>query len=43
MREYMKRDALDAVGSSPEGLGKMLESEIAKYSKVIQKGNIQMP
>lgn len=42
MREFMKSDALDAVGSSPEELSKHLEREIAKYAKVIREGNIRL-
>jgi len=42
VREFMKREALDAVVSSPEELGDLLRREIAKYAKVIARGNIKM-
>jgi tripartite-type tricarboxylate transporter receptor subunit TctC len=42
VREFMKREALDPVISSPEELGEVLKREIAKYAKVIAKGNIKM-
>ena len=38
----MKREALDPVVSSPEELSNLLRREIAKYAKVIAKGNIKM-
>jgi tripartite-type tricarboxylate transporter receptor subunit TctC len=43
MRDYMAKDALDPVGSSPEELGRHLEREIAKYAEVIKQGRIQQP
>jgi len=43
MRDFMSKDALEAVGSTPEELARMLESEIAKYSRVIKTGNIKLP
>jgi tripartite-type tricarboxylate transporter receptor subunit TctC len=37
---FYKREGLDAVGSTPEELKKMFESEIVKYAKVIKEGKI---
>ena len=42
VREFMKREALDPVASTPEALGVLLKREIAKYAEVITKGNIKV-
>jgi tripartite-type tricarboxylate transporter receptor subunit TctC len=42
VREFMKREALDPVASTPEELGNLVKREIAKYAQVIAKGNIKV-
>jgi tripartite-type tricarboxylate transporter receptor subunit TctC len=38
---FLKREALDAVGSSPAELEALFGREIKKYAEVIRKGNIR--
>lgn len=40
IKDFYPKQALDAVGSSPEELSKLLRSEIEKYAKVIRAANI---
>jgi tripartite-type tricarboxylate transporter receptor subunit TctC len=40
VKEFMKREVLDPVGSTPEELTAYFRKEIAKYAKVIKAGNI---
>jgi len=42
IREFMPREALDAVASSPEELNANFRREIARYAKVIKAGNIRV-
>ena len=42
LREFMPKQALDPVASSPEELSALLKSEIPKYAKVIQQANIHV-
>ena len=42
VRELFERDALVAVGGTPEHLGTHLKSEIARYAEVIRRGNITL-
>lgn len=42
VREFMRREALDPVGSSPEELGAHLKREMQKYAEVIRRGNIKL-
>ena len=42
MREFMPRDALEPVGSTPEELAAMLSREIEKYAKVIRAADIRV-
>jgi len=42
VREFMKREALDLVASTPEELSDLVKREIAKYAQVIAKGNIRL-
>ena len=42
VRAFLKREVLNAVGSTPEELGAHLKREIARYAEVIQKGNIKL-
>jgi tripartite-type tricarboxylate transporter receptor subunit TctC len=41
MREFMPREALDPVGSTPDELAALLKRELAKYAKVIHAANIR--
>ena len=41
VKDFYPKQALDAVGSSPEELSKLLRSEIAKYAKVIKAAGIR--
>ena len=41
MRDVIARDGGDVIGSTPEELGAHLQSEVARYSKVIKAGNIK--
>ncbi len=40
VREFYKNQALDPVVSSPEELNRLLKSEIAKYTEVVQKAGM---
>lgn len=42
MREFMPREALDPVASTPAELGALLKREIARYAKVIKAGDIRV-
>ena len=42
VRALFERDALVAVGGTPEDLGDHLKREIARYAEVIRKGNITL-
>ena len=42
VKEFYPKQALDAVGSSPEELTALLRSEIPKYAKVIHSANIRV-
>lgn len=42
IQEFMPREALDAVASSPEELQANFKREIARYAKIIQAGNIKL-
>ena len=41
VKDFYPKQALDAAGSSPEELSKLLRSEIAKYAKVIKAAGIR--
>lgn len=40
--KFMAKEGLDPVGSTPEELASMLNSEIEKYAKVIKQANIKL-
>jgi len=42
VREFMPREALDPVASTPEELGALFKREIERYAKVIRAGNIKL-
>ncbi|MGQ0750051.1 MAG: Bug family tripartite tricarboxylate transporter substrate binding protein [Betaproteobacteria bacterium] len=42
VKEFYPKQALDAIGSSPEELTALLRSEIPKYAKVIHSANIRV-
>jgi tripartite-type tricarboxylate transporter receptor subunit TctC len=42
IQEFMPREALDAVASSPEELQANFKREIARYAKIIKAGNIKL-
>ncbi|HJQ61446.1 MAG TPA: tripartite tricarboxylate transporter substrate binding protein [Burkholderiales bacterium] len=42
IKNFYPKQALDAIGSSPEELAKFFKSEIAKYAKVIKAANIRV-
>lgn len=42
IQDFMPREALDAVASSPEQLDANFRREIARYAKIIQAGNIKL-
>jgi tripartite-type tricarboxylate transporter receptor subunit TctC len=42
IRDFMPREALDAVASSPEELHANFKREIARYAKIIKAGNIRL-
>lgn len=42
VKEFMKREVIDAVGSSPEALTANFKKEIAKYAKIIKAGHISV-
>lgn len=41
VRDFYKKQALDPVVSSPEGLTKLLKNEIAKYTRIVEKAGIK--
>ncbi|HET9664022.1 MAG TPA: tripartite tricarboxylate transporter substrate-binding protein, partial [Burkholderiales bacterium] len=41
VKDFYPKQALDAVGSSPDELTALLKTEIPKYAKVIQQANIR--
>jgi tripartite-type tricarboxylate transporter receptor subunit TctC len=42
IQDFMPREALDAVASSPEELTANFKREIARYAKIIKEGNIKV-
>jgi tripartite-type tricarboxylate transporter receptor subunit TctC len=42
VREFMVKEGLDPVGSTPEELAAQMKREITKYAEVIRKGNIKL-
>jgi tripartite-type tricarboxylate transporter receptor subunit TctC len=40
--DFMPREALDAVGSTPAELEANFKREIARYAKIIEAGNIKV-
>lgn len=42
IQDFMPREALDAVASSPEELDTNFKREIARYAKIIKAGNIKL-
>jgi tripartite-type tricarboxylate transporter receptor subunit TctC len=42
IQDFMPREALDAVASSPEELSANFKREIARYAKIIKAGNISL-
>ncbi len=42
IKEFMPREALDPVASTPEELGALFRREIERYAKVIRAGNIKL-
>ena len=42
VRDFMVKEGLDLVGSTPEELGAQMKREIVKYAEVIRKGNIKL-
>lgn len=42
VREFMPREALDPVASSPEELAALLKREVEKYARVIREANIRI-
>ena len=42
VRDFMVKEGLDPVGSTPEELGAQMKREIVKYAEVIRKGNIRL-
>ncbi len=42
VREFMVKEGLDPVASTPEELGAQIKREIVKYAEVIRKGNIKL-
>jgi len=42
IQEFMPREALDPVASTPEELGSLFRREIDRYAKVIRAGNIKL-
>jgi len=42
VREFMVKEGLDPVASTPDELGAQIKSEIVKYAEVIRKGNIKL-
>ena len=42
VRDFMVKEGLDPVGSTPEALEVQIKREIVKYAEVIRKGNIKL-
>jgi tripartite-type tricarboxylate transporter receptor subunit TctC len=42
VRDFMAKEGLDPVGSTPEELDAQVKREIARYAEVIRKGNIKL-
>ena len=42
VRNFMVKEGLDPVGSTPEELGTRVKRAIVKYAEVIRKGNIRL-
>ena len=42
VRDFMVKEGLDPVASTPEELGAQIKREIVKYAEVIRKGNIKL-
>ena len=42
IKEFMPREALDPVASTPEELGALFRREIDRYAKIIRAGNIKL-
>jgi len=42
VRDFMVKEGLDPVASTPEELAAQMKREIAKYAEVIRKGNIKL-
>jgi tripartite-type tricarboxylate transporter receptor subunit TctC len=42
VREFMAREGLDPVGSTPAELAALIKSEIPKYAQVIHRGHIAL-
>jgi len=42
VRDFMVKEGLDPVGSTPDELGAQIQREIVKYADVIRKGNIKL-
>jgi tripartite-type tricarboxylate transporter receptor subunit TctC len=42
VRDFMIKEGLDPVGSTPEELAAQMKREIVKYAEVIRKGNIKL-
>ena len=42
VREFMAKEGLDPVGSSPDELAALIQREIPKYAQVIQRGHIAL-
>ena len=42
VREFMAREGLDPVGSSPAELAALIKTEIPKYAQVIRRGHIAL-
>jgi len=42
VRDFMVKEGLDPVGSTPEELAAQIKREIVKYAEVIRKGNIKL-
>jgi len=42
VRQFLAKQAIDPVGSTPEELTELVKRDIAKYAEVIKRGNIRM-
>ena len=42
VRDFLARQAIDPVGSTPEELAALIRRDIEKYADVIKRGNIRM-